>query len=191
MTFYNVLSALLFIGALRAWLISIENLIWQDIFALGCFAVIVFNEMLSFSLGVEIKKEVEYTTGLMLLDLANFLLLALALVVISPTKNLFDVPLPNIAGYLGRSTFWLLLLLYWLLLMLWTFLGRGRPALPRVIGQLTVAAIFLIRWLLSGSETTEQAQLYNAIVFAYILIYLAVIRRILRAKYPSRELKLT
>jgi hypothetical protein len=95
-----------------AWLISIENLVWQDIFALGYFGVIVFNDMLSFSLGVEIKKEIEYTERLMLIDLANFLLLALALVVISPTKNLFDVPLQNVAGYLGRSTFWLLLFFY-------------------------------------------------------------------------------
>ena len=184
MTFYNVLSALLFIGALRAWLISIENLNWQDIFALGCFAMIVFNDMLSFSRDVEIKREIQYTTWLMLIDLANFLLLALALVVISPTKNLFDVQLPNVAGYLGRSTFWLLLLLYWLFLMLWTALGRGRQPNPRIMGQSTVAAVFLIRWLLSRCEATDRAQLYNGFVFGYILIYLTVIRTILRAKYP-------
>ena len=179
MTFYNVLSALLFIGALRAWLISIESVVWQDVFALGCFAVIVFNDMLSFSLSVEIKKEIDYTAGLMLIDLANFLLLALALVIISPGKNLFDVPLPTIARQLGSSAFWLFLLLYWLLLMLWTYLGR-RSQRRAVIGQITVAVVFLVRWLLSLWTATDRPVLFNAIVFAYVLLYLTVVRPILR-----------
>jgi len=185
MTFYNVLSALLFIGALRVLLISIENVVWHDIFASGCFAMIVFNDMLSFSVEVEIKEEIEYTARLMLIDLANFLLLALALVVMSPGKNLFDVPLPNIAGHLGSSTFWLLLLVYWLLLMLWTYLGRGVQHRYLVIGRLAVVAVFLIRWLLA-LQTTDRAALYNGIAFACILMYLTVIRPNLRAKYMQR-----
>jgi uncharacterized membrane protein (DUF373 family) len=185
MTFYNVLSALLFIGALRVLLVSIENVSWQDIFASGCFAMIVFNDMLSFSLAVEINKEIQYKARLMLIDLANFLLLALALVIMSPSKNLFDVPLPNISSRLGSSTFWLLLLLYWLFLMLWTYHGRGVQHPRLVMARSMVGLVFLIRWLLS-LNTTDLATLYNAIAFVCILIYLAVIRPKLRAKYSKQ-----
>lgn len=189
MTFYNVLSALLFIGGLRVLLISFENANWQNIFASGCLAVIIFNDMLSTSHQVESKKEIEYSGWLMLIDLANFLLLAFALVIISPTQNFFDVPLPNVALNFGSSTFWLFLLLYWLLLMTWTSVSRqktGGQKRPLVLGQLTVAVVFLTRWLLSLWQTTDLVMTFsNAMAFAYLLIYLIAIRPILRAKYPT------
>jgi len=188
MTFYNVLSALLFIGGLRVLLISFENANWQNIFASGCLAVIIFNDMLSTSHQIESKKEIEYSGWLMLIDLANFLLLALALVIVSPAQNLFDEPLPNVALYFGSPTFWLFLLLYWLLLMIWTAVSRHKTGGQKealVLGQLTVAVVFLIRWLLSLWQTTNWVTTFNAIAFVYLVIYLIAIRPILRAKYPT------
>lgn len=187
MTFYNVLSALLFIGALRVLLLSIENGNWQEIFASGCFATIVFNDMLMFSLAVEINEEVEYNARLMLIDLANFLLLALALLGMSPAKNLFDVPLPNLASHLGGSVFWLLLSLYWFLLMLWTYHGRGRGFQHRylVIARVMVGVVFLIRWVLAWL-TIDRATLFNGIVFACVFLYLTLIRPTLRARYAAK-----
>ncbi len=187
MTFFNVLSALLFIGALRVLLVSIEAGNWQEIWASGCFAMIVFNEMLMFSLAVEINKEVEYKARLMLIDLVNFLLLALALVGMSPDKNLFDVRLPNLAGHLDGATFWFLLMLYWFLLMLWTYLGRGAGFQHKylVIARVMIGVVFLIRWLLAW-QTTDHAALYNGIAFACIFLYLTSIRPILRTRYAAK-----
>ena len=185
MTFYNVLSALLFIGSLRVLLLSIENGNWQEIFASGCFAMIVFNDMLMFSLAVEINKEIEYKARLMLIDLANFLLLALALLGMSPAKNLFDVPLPNLASHLGGATFWFLLLLYWSLLMLWTYLGRGVQHNYLLIARVIIGLVFLIRWLLAW-QTTDRATLYNGIAFVCVFLYLTCFRPILRALYAAK-----
>lgn len=185
MTFYNVLSALLFIGALRVLLVSIENGNWPDIFASSCFAMIVFNDMLSFSLSVEINKEIKYTARLMLIDLVNFLLLALALLGMSPAKNFFDVPLPNLASHLDGAAFWLLLLLYWVLLMIWTYHGRGVEHYHLVTARVMIGVLFLIRWVVALA-TTDRAALYNGIVFACIFLYLTWLRPKLRAKYAAK-----
>lgn len=185
MTFYNVLSALLFIGALRVLLVSIENGNWQAIFASGCYAMIVFNDMLMFSIAVEINKEVEYKARLMLIDLANFLLLALALLGMSPAKNLFDVPLPNLASYLDGAAFWFLLCLYWVLVMAWTHYGRPGQHHHLVTTRAIVLVVFLFRLLLA-LLTTDYATLLNGFTFACIFLYLIWIRPKLRAKYASK-----
>src|SRR5437588_12964092 len=117
MTFYNVLSALLFVGTVRVLLLGFEALNWPIIFASGCLAVVVFNDMLSTSHQVESRKEVVYEMPLMLIDLVNFLILALAMIVISPKANLFGVDLTRTATFLGHNSFWLLLTIYWLSLM--------------------------------------------------------------------------
>ena len=187
MTFYNVLSALLFIGALRVLLVSIENVNWQAIFASGCYAMIVFNDMLMFSIAVEINKEIKYTARLMLIDLANVLLLALALVGMSPDKNLFDVQLPNLATYFDGAAFWGLLCLYWVLVMAWThYARRGKQHDHLVTARVGVLMVFLIRLLLA-SLTTDYATLLNGLTFAYIFLYLIWIRRYLRSKFAGKQ----
>lgn len=183
MTFYNVLSALLFLGALRVMLLAFDASNWPNVFASGCLVVIVFNDMLSTSHYVESKTEVQYTLPLMLIDLWNFLLLSLAMIVISPGANLFDVQLPQIAGFLGAHSFWVLLMLYWVFLMWWTHISRkatGGQRLKILVWQSTVALIFFAEWLLNVLGLTNIAGVGKPLVLGYLLLYLTWIRQRVR-----------
>lgn len=185
MTFYNVLAALLFLGALRLLLIAFDVLNWPDVFASGCLAVIVFNDMLSTSHTVESTEKVKYTIGLMLIDLLNFMLLALATIVISPSKNLFDVPLPRLAALLGSHSFWLLLALYWLLLILWTHLaikGSNINWGKLLFFQFSVAGLFFLQWLVQIFGLTDVAKFGQPLILIYLVLYMTVIRQQVRKK---------
>jgi hypothetical protein len=188
MTFYNVLSALLFLGALRVLLLAFEALNWPDIFASGSLLVLVFNDMLSTSHYVESKAEVRYTLPLMFIDLWNFLLLAMAMIVISPSANLFDVQLPRVAGFLGKHSFWALLALYWVFLMWWTHISRkaiGGQSLRLMLWQSSVAVILFVEWLLHVLGLTRPAALGRPLVLVYLVLYLTWIRRQARQIKPS------
>lgn len=178
MTFYNVLSALLFLGSLRVLLLALEVSNWSDTMTSGCLTILVFNDMLSASHSIETEGR-EYTMPLMLLDLVNFLLLAFATIVISPTKNLFDISLPRLAGLMGPGSFWLLLLLYWVLLICWTHVAWPPKRSHKgkiVTAQLSVAAAFLVEWILYVSGSSKVAMVGSIVVLIYLLIYLVFIR---------------
>lgn len=179
MTFYNVLSALLFLGALRVLLLAFEALNWPNVFASGCLTILVFNDMLSTSHTVESEAKIQYTLPLMVIDLWNFLLLALAMIVISPSANLFDVPLPRLAQFLSAHSFWVLLALYWVFLMGWTHIsqkGRGGQSRGLLLWQSTVAGIFLAEWLLHIFGLTNAADVGKLLVLVYLVLYLTWIR---------------
>lgn len=181
MTFYNVLSALLFLGALRVLLIAFEFSNWSNLFASLCLTVLVFNDMLATSHTVETTEEVKYTMSLMIIDLVNFLLLALAMIVISPTSNLFNVPLPRLAGLLTANSFWLLLTWYWIFLMTWTHLSRkctGGQHFRVRFWQLTVGVAFLVEWVLAAARLSNAARIGAAAVSTYVVLYLVMIRRL-------------
>lgn len=180
MTFYNVLSALLFLGSLRVLLLAIEAGNWRGIFTAGCLVVIVFNDMLSTSNVVESIKETAYTLPLMLIDLVNFMLLALGTVILSPKKNLFDIEVPRISAALGAASFWLLLVLYWLLLMLWTRISCVPKKQERkvVLRQWTVVIAFAVMWLLYLLGCTGITTPATLVVLVYLILYLVGIWRI-------------
>lgn len=178
MTFYNVLSALLFLGSLRILLLALEGSHWSDAMTSGCLTVLVFNDMLSTSHSIETEKR-EYSMHLMLLDLVNFLLLAFATIVISPSKNLFDISLPRLAALLGPGSFWLLLLFYWLLLIWWTHAAWAPKSSHRrriLIAQGSVAAAFFVEWILHFGGWQTAAVVGHAVVLIYLFIYLPFIR---------------
>lgn len=177
MTFYNVLSALLFLGSLRVFLMAVDNPNWPNIFMAACLCTLVFNDMLSTSHVIEVEEEVKYTMSLMLIDLINFLLLALALITISPEKNLFDVPLPTIASTLSPH-FWFLLTVYWLLLIWWTYIWRKRLGESGgwKILRYTVAIAFFVEWLVTLLGLTSFAKIGRPVVLGYLLVYLCFIR---------------
>lgn len=178
MTFYNVLSALLFLGGLRTLLLALEALNWPIIFASGCLTILVFNDMLSTSYQVESAQGVKYTLPLMLIDLLNFLLLAVALIVINPAKNLFDVQLTGIATFLGPPSFWLLVLIYWLMLMVWTAISKisANQKKGALWWQFSVAAVFFVEWFLHLLDFRTLIPIVNVIVFSYLALYVSVIR---------------
>ena len=178
MTFYNVLSALLFLGSLRVLLSALEGSHWADAMASGCLTILIFNDMLSTSHSIETEDR-EYSMRMMLLDLVNFLLLAFATIVISPSKNLFDISLPRLAGLLGPGSFWLLLVFYWLLLIWWTHSAwppKKRYRRKILIAQATVATAFFIEWILHVGGWHTAALVGNAVVLVYLFIYLPFIR---------------
>lgn len=177
MTFYNVLAALLFLGALRVLLLALDTSNWADVVAAGCLTTLVFNDMLATSNSIESEKQ-PYTYDLMVLDLLNFLLLALATVVINPTKNIFDIPLPTLAGWLGRNSFWLLLTCYWILLIVWTHVAwKPKGQLKMLILQSTVWAVFFIEWFVGAMGWNQAAWVGSIVVLIYLVLYLFVIRR--------------
>jgi hypothetical protein len=186
-TFYNVLSALLFIGALRVLLLAFDDFNLTKVFSAACLAVVVFNDMLSTSHEVESTQSTKYTLPLMIIDLLNFVLLSLGMVVLSPSNNVFGVSLPVIAQRLGAPSFWLLLVLYWLFLMLWTYIAcrhRGQPGTV-VAWQFSVPGIFLIQWFLSVCALTGAATFTPGVVLAYLILYLTWIRpRVRKALVP-------
>jgi hypothetical protein len=184
MTFYNVLSALLFLGAVRVLLVSIDSSNWSDAAATGSLVVLVFNDMLSTSHDVESREDIRYTLPLMLIDLWNFLLLAVAMIVISPKKNLFDVELHRISSALGAHSYWLLLALYWVSLMVWTAIAerqRNGQVWNAVLWQGSVVAVLLIEWVLSVVGT-RVAICGGPITLAYLVLYLVWLRPSLRAE---------
>lgn len=179
MTFYNVLSALLFVGALRVLLLAFEASNGPNIFGSGCLVVLIFNDMLSTSYLVESKAEIKYTLPLMLIDLWNFLILALAMIVISPGDNLFNIKLFKIAGFLGQHSFWPLLALYWVFLMLWTYIsGTGCLGQRRsLLLQFSVAAVFLAPWVLYILGLLNVARVAEMLALGYLMLYLVLIRQ--------------
>ena len=154
-----------------------------DILTAGCLAVLVFNDMLSTSHMVESKKEVRYGTLLMLIDLCNFLLLATAMIVISPTANLFEVSLTRIAGILKPPSFWFCLAAYWVLLMVWThnYQKQFKGQMRVVRGwQATVALVLFAEWLLHVVGLTDIADAGSFVTLTYLMLYLTCIRPFIR-----------
>jgi hypothetical protein len=183
MTFYNVLSALLFLGSLRVFLLTVEYSNWSGAIAGACLSILVFNDMLSTSHDIESQHQISYSMPLMLIDLLNFQFLALATVILSPSANLFQASFFRIANSLGKSTFWLLLMLYWVFLMLWTHISRrprGGQSTKRILAQSTVALAFGIEWFLSACGKMEPARIGRLVVLIYLLFYLTVIREYIR-----------
>lgn len=178
-----MLSALLFLGSLRVLLIAFETADWPRILAAGCLTVLVFNDMLATSHTVESESKIKYTLPLMIIDLCNFLFLALAMVVISPSQNLFDVALPKLAGLLGQSSFWLLLTLYWLCLMLWTHISQkalGGQSETIVTWQFSIAGVFCIEWLICLVCMNKVASVGRLIVLLYLTLYMVCLRPLVR-----------
>jgi len=181
-TFYNVLSALLFVGTLRVLLMAIDTSSLGVTVSAACLAIVVFNDMLSTSYTVESTQKTPYTLPLMTIDLVNFVLLALGVVVLSPADNLFDVPLPHLALWLGAPSLWLLLTFYWLLLMLWTRISCGEPQTPSVVlWQVSVVVVFFVEWLLSRCAPAIATQA-AIVVLIYLVSYLTLIRFLVRRR---------
>lgn len=178
MTFYHVLSALLFFGALRVVIVSIETGSIPRLFTSVCVSALVLNDMLATSLHVE-KNRREYTLPLMLLDLFNFLLLSLALIVISPNLNHFEVEAPRLAGSLGAPAFWFLLAIYWVALILWTrqsLKGLEQQSRRVVLWQWSVAVVFAVVGLAQLVRVPYSVSVGGAIASVFAVLYLTLIR---------------
>lgn len=181
MTFYNVLSALLFIGGLRIVFLAIEGSRGYLFFASATLCIIVFNDMLAASDAFE-EDDMAYGTFLKILDLVNFLLLSLGTIALSPDSNLYDLHLERIARGLHPSSFWLLLCGYWLILMWWTKLAYG-PAHRVVLSLRTsIAFVFLVEWFFAAWYPRLRGP-FSIVVLGYLVLYLTLLRHAAHKRY--------
>jgi hypothetical protein len=117
MTFYNVISGILFMGALQAFLGSLGTpVMWMA----ACLGVTILNESVITSELIEGNTQVPYTLDLKLLDFAAFAVLTWALLIINPTNNTFNVNVEaSLWGAKVPWVFWGLLAIYWFLMLFW------------------------------------------------------------------------
>lgn len=177
MTFYNVISAVLFVGALRELLIALNAIEPTAVARAGVLALLVFNDAIYTSWVVEDRKQ-KYGPDLMLIDLANFLILSVALIALNSTPtNVFQLELKNFALWFPESRFWLLLGLYWGSVMYWTCRANvySAPSYPKwlfkwalFVGLLFFIQSLVVAWVggLAANIGTFVAAIYPA---AYIL----------------------
>lgn len=160
MTFYNIIFGILFLASLREVVVAVvlgTGVFWEA----AVLTLLVFSDAIYTSHVVE-EHKYPYTVQMKLVDLANFLVLACALLVLHPhSDNLLQVSLtPALERLFGGPTprwpFWTLLTAYWLGLTRWVAIAAVHPdgayvrdALgvrwPRVPGAFRATAAWIVR----------------------------------------------
>lgn len=132
MTFYSIISGILFLGACKAFLAVLGS--WTML-PTALLALTIINEAVITSELIErAEHPVPYSLGMKLLDFVTFVVLAWALLVVSPARNAFDIDVSAaLPGASSPRVFWLLLMVYWLLVFCWNHVAgqftsdRWRP----------------------------------------------------------------
>lgn len=122
MTFYNVISGILFLGACEAFLSALGK---PYLAMAGTLVVVIFNEAVLTSELIERRvNPVDYTLKLKLLDLMTFITFTWALLILEPVHNTFGVDVSQtLLGARRPVAFWVLLTVYWLLTVTWNYLA--------------------------------------------------------------------
>jgi hypothetical protein len=190
MTFYNIIFAILFFGASRELFVSIVERNWLKFFMALSLAICVFNDTLYTSHYIEKDAEV-YNVKMKLLDLLNFLVLGISLVILSPRNNVFydgsDVPGVTISEP-PAWCFWGLLVIYWIIARCWNRLAE-RPQKTNSQEStwvstwpfLTIVIVTLLAFIASLTPWPS-LQLYTssycaATLLAYMTIYKLMVER--------------
>lgn len=118
MTFYNVISGILFICACQTFLVKLGTpAMWV---AATLMAVILNESMLTSDLIERDHNPVVYKLEMKLLDFVGFTVLLWALLIINPIKNGLDVDVSRtLLGADNPRWFWALLAVYWILTIWW------------------------------------------------------------------------
>ena len=124
MTFYNVISGILFMGAIQAFLHELGK---PAMAYAATLVAIMCNEAVSTSELLEGPAALTFTLWMKILDLLTFMVLAYALVVLSPDGNTFtsENVTPLVLGA-GRPGVFLSLLGIYSLVALWWTRAAGR-----------------------------------------------------------------
>lgn len=112
MTFYNVISGILFLGACQNFLSKLGSV---EVWYAAALLLVIVNEAMSTSELVERKSaKVDYNLVLKLIDLITFGVLLWALLVLNPQSSALDVDVSQtLLGANQPAVFWLLLTSYW------------------------------------------------------------------------------
>ncbi|MFI5116140.1 MAG: hypothetical protein ACHP8B_05510 [Terriglobales bacterium] len=180
MTFYHVISAILFFGAFRELLAAVNSGNILRISMSLTLALLVFNDALYTSWAIEQQRR-EYRPPLMFIDLTNFLILSAVLISMNSGRDsVFEVAVPRIGSWLPESRGWLLLGLYWLLIMLWTKMTGiyATPKYPKwlIFCSFGVAAGFVIQSRFAAHSTWCVEWVVTVLVTFYAFLYILVLR---------------
>ena len=185
MTFYNVISALLFVGAFRELLLALQAGALPQLWRASLLALLVFNDAIYTSWVVETRQQ-KYGPTLMSLDLINFMILSAALVFLNHSStNVFSLDLERFAGaWLTEIRFWLLLAVYWSLIMWWTS-RAGVYKLPKypkwlIKWSLLIIALFVLQAVvlaIFGSASVSAVSHVGSFIAAlYTAVYILGVR---------------
>ena len=185
MTFYNIISAVLFVGAFREVLFALQSGDQPALWRAGVLALLVFNDAIYTSWYVETRQK-KYLPILMFIDLVNFAVLTAALIFLRPgSDNILELDLNRLKdAWLTESRFWGLLALYWVLVEVWTLIAGvfhektyKKWLIPCSLAIIVLFAIeaALVRTLGSASSNGF-SHFMSFVAFSYPVIYILVIR---------------
>lgn len=125
MTFYNVISGILFLAACQSFLQALGS---SAMWVAAILVITILNESVLTSDLVERETNaVPYTLSLKLLDFVTFTVFSWLLLVLNPETNAFDVNVESaLLGANDPRFFWSLMVAYWLLMLVWNQLAGQR-----------------------------------------------------------------
>jgi hypothetical protein len=160
MTFYNVISGILFLGTCQVFLANLGTpVMW---YATILVATTLNESALTSELIERTHGPVDYTLGMKFIDFLTFGILAWALLVLSPARNVFDIDVSRSVWGSGRPRyFFLLLVAYWLLTLCWNALAKQlrptvwQPWFLRIMKMTwsPFAILAIVTWSSPGFDT--------------------------------------
>jgi hypothetical protein len=187
MTFYNVISAVIFVGAFRELLSSLQDGDRPAVVRASIVALLVFNDAIFTSWTIETRQQ-RYEPRLMAIDLINFGIIAATLVFLNSAQtNVLQLDLTRLStAWLSEARFWFLLAIYWLLIILWTSLAGvyRRPKYPRrlIPWSFAIAGLFALQAFLTaaigGAATSLVVNAFSYVAVGYCALYILVIRAV-------------
>jgi len=190
MTFYGVIAAILFLGACRQVVVAIEQADAAGLVLGITLMLFVFNDALFTSAHVETPKDpVDYDIALKIIDLFNFVLLVIALVVVNPGENVFLSGGKHLPKICAEWQFWVALAIYWSLINVWTTVAGiyERNKYPRWLRFLSIALVPLLALagLLSVTSTGVMS-VFRWVMFGYVFVYILIVRPLAVPHGPLR-----
>jgi hypothetical protein len=130
LTFYNIIFGILFLCAVRELLQAWFDREWVRFWMSVALTLLISNDILFTSHLIE-ERHVPYSIAMKLSDLVNFVLLSMAVLMLSPRGNLLGVDAQRGEMHGGSSphhlrrepSFWGLICAYWGICLLWDILG--------------------------------------------------------------------
>lgn len=184
MTFYNVISGLLFVGGFQQLLLALAPFDGPRLSMAASLVLLIFNDAVYTSHVVEGEKTLDYKLPFMLKDLLNFTLLSMAIVILNPETNAFDVKMTAVKQHLTANKYWLVLMVSWLVVIKWTYdAGRYNPdyLVKRLVEN---AAVITARYRIKYPWTLRTGS--AAIVVIFGLLALAEWRQYERMAFVLR-----
>lgn len=117
MTFYSIIFGILFVGACKELFQTLLQKNWDEFSEAASVTLLIFNDVLYTSQELE-SGQVPYLLQMKFIDLVDFLLLAMAIVMIDPCENQLGVK-SNSPFKRREFFFWSLLTVYWILTLEW------------------------------------------------------------------------